>query len=275
MNILDKRLDIFIPAILDGNFKNDMGSMEHPMFALRAGDQNIRKYEHNGNKIEITPSVLGLATIFDKDILIYCTSLIVNAMNKGERVSRKIRLTAIDLLITTKRKTDGEGYKRLREALKRLKGTMVTTNIKAGGYYKGFSLIDEWEVEEESSRMVWLDITLSKWLYNAILNTEVLTIDRDYFRIRKPLERRLYELTRKHCGNQNKWKIELTLLKKKSGSQASIKEFRRLVIDICKYQNLPSYRIHFDDKKRIVTFYNRSRAGSIIEIKDELTGIKR
>ncbi len=28
---------------------------------------------------------------------------------------------------------------------------------------------------------------------------------RDYFRLRKPLERRMYELARKHCGKQDEW----------------------------------------------------------------------
>jgi hypothetical protein len=39
---------------------------------------------------------------------------------------------------------------------------------------------------------------------------EVLTLHRDYFRLRKPLERRMYELARKHCGQQATWSICLT-----------------------------------------------------------------
>ena len=37
----------------------------------------------------------------------------------------------------------------------------------------------------------------------------VLTLSRDYFRLRKPLERRVYELARKHCGRQPEWRIGL------------------------------------------------------------------
>ena len=47
---------------------------------------------------------------------------------------------------------------------------------------------------------------------------EVLTLHRDYFRLRKPLERRMYELARKHCGKQDEWSISLELLRKKCGS---------------------------------------------------------
>lgn len=35
-------------------------------------------------------------------------------------------------------------------------------------------------------------------------SSEILTISRDYFRLRKPLESRLYELARKCCGQNAK-----------------------------------------------------------------------
>ena len=50
--------------------------------------------------------------------------------------------------------------------------------------------------------MIAIEVTLSKWLYNALQAHEVLTVHRDYFRLQKPLERRLYKLARKHCGHQ-------------------------------------------------------------------------
>ncbi|MBA4143306.1 MAG: replication initiator protein A [Nitrosospira sp.] len=39
-------------------------------------------------------------------------------------------------------------------------------------------------------------------LYNVVQAHEVLKINPSHFRLRKPIERRLYELARKHCGNQ-------------------------------------------------------------------------
>jgi hypothetical protein len=39
-------------------------------------EMNIRRYEHNGNWLEVIPSFKGLATIYDKDILIYAISQI-------------------------------------------------------------------------------------------------------------------------------------------------------------------------------------------------------
>ena len=90
-------------------------------------------------------------------------------------------------------------------------------------------------------------INLSDWVFNAVLSREVLTLHRDYFRLRKPLERRMYELARKHCGKQDEWSISLDLLRKKCGSASSDKEFRRLVTIICdedaQHSHMPDYAV--------------------------------
>ncbi len=102
--------DFFVCDILDAAPKDDLGSMEHPMFSLSTKpDRRIRHYEHNGNSITIAPGAHGLATIWDKDVLIYCISQVVEALNRGrEDVSKTIWVTAHDLLVaTTEGRTGG------------------------------------------------------------------------------------------------------------------------------------------------------------------------
>ena len=104
--------------------KDDMGSMEHPIFSLATKpDLAIREYEHNGVKVTIMPSTLGLATIHDKDILIYCISQLIAKMNAGIEPHRTLHIKAYDLLVSTNRNTDGRGYEQLVAALDRLSGT--------------------------------------------------------------------------------------------------------------------------------------------------------
>ena len=64
------------------------------------------------------------------------------------------------------------------------------------------------------------EVNLSYWLLQAIESNQVVTISNDYFRLRRPLERRLYEIAQKHCYNKPKWLIELTALRNKTGSNA-------------------------------------------------------
>jgi len=61
--------------------------MEHPMFSLsKKPDRRIRHYEHNGNSITIAPGAYGLATIWDKDILIYLISHIIEGLNQRPEI---------------------------------------------------------------------------------------------------------------------------------------------------------------------------------------------
>ena len=210
------------------------------------------------------PSALGLATIHDKDILIYCISQLVAKMNSGAELQKTLHLKAYDLLVSTNRNTDGRGYEQLKNALDRLSGTRIRTNIKTGAeeITEGFGLIDSWRIVRQTSggRMTELRVNLSDWVFNAVAAREVLTLHRDYFRLRKPLERRMYELARKHCGKQDEWSISLELLIKKCGSTSDNFEFRRLVRMICeedaKHSHFPDYSISFDGKN--IKFENRN-----------------
>ena len=75
--------------------------------------------------------------------------------------------------------------------------------------------------QTRDGRMQEIEIELSDWVFNAINAKEVLTLHRNYFRLRKPLERRLYELARKHCGRKAEWRVSLAVLQRKCGSAST------------------------------------------------------
>lgn len=255
--------DLFICDVADAVLKDIMPQMEHPFYSLsKKPEMAVRRYEHNGNWIEITPSFKGLATIYDKDILIYCISQLVEKIKRGESVGARIRLTSYDLLAFTNRGTSGRDYMALSEAIDRLAGTRIKTNIRSGDeeQEENFGLINAATIRRKhglDGRLMWVDIELSTWVMNAVKAQEVLTLHRDYFRLRKPLERRVYELARKHCGRQPSWTISLDVLLKKCGSQSPQKHFRQMIRHIAKHDHLPDYHVTFDDDSDQVTFNNR------------------
>lgn len=243
------------------SFKDDMASMEHPVFSLATKpDTRTLRYEHNGNTITIIPSTLGLATIFDKDILLYCASQLRAAINRGEIPSRTVRFAAYDFFVSTNRLVDGRHYQLFKIALNRLRGTTINTNIKTGGMTieEGFGIIDAWRAvkEDKSGRVIAAEIRVSDWFYNSILANELLTINRDYFRIRKPIERRIYEIARKHCGDAPSFKIGLDKLHKKMGSTSPLRKLRFQLQETIKTNHLPDYEIALSDD--MVTFTNRN-----------------
>ena len=240
--------DFFLCDIFDAIPKDDLVTMEHPVFSLSTRpDRRILRYAHNDVQIEVTPSVKGLATIHDKDILIYCISQLMAALNAGKTVSRRLHLRAHDLLVATNRETSGDAYRRLKEAFERLAGTRITTNLETGGHEvtSGFGLIESWEIVRHArgGRMVSVAVTLSDWLFRAVMAKSVLTLSRDYFRLRKPLERRIYEIARKHCGRQDSWRVSVDLLLKKSGSASPRRVFRKMLRDMIAAGHLPDYEM--------------------------------
>lgn len=255
--------DLFICDVSDAVLKDVMQHMEHPFYSLsKKPDTNVRRYEHEGHWLEITPSVKGLATIYDKDILIYCISQIMAKLRRGETVSQRVRINSRDLLIFSNRGTSGRDYMALVEALDRLEGTRIRTNIMTGDEEQidGFGLIDASSIRRKhglDGRLLWCEVKLSDWVFSAIRAQEVLTLHRDYFRLRKPLERRVYEIARKHCGQQDSWKIGLLLLLKKSGSQSPEKRFRQMIRHLAQHDHLPDYHVEFDSERDMVVFTNR------------------
>ena len=258
--------DLFVCDIFDAAPKGDMASMAHPIFSLSTKpDRRRRRYESGSNFLEVRPSDSGLATIHDRDILIYCISQIMAALNQGRPVSKIVRLKAYDLLKATNRMTNGQGYEGLKAALERLQGTQIETNIVTGGNEELdiFSIIDRAKIVRQTrdGRMLEVEITLSDWVFNAIRANEVLTLHRDYFRLRKPLERRIYELARKHCGRQREWRISLERLQDKCGSNSTSKEFKRLVSRIVEldavHAHIPDYAVRLEDD--MVVFTNRGK----------------
>lgn len=270
--------DLFVCDIFDAAPKGDMASMAHPIFSLSTKpDHRIRRYEDETgiNFLEVKPSPEGLATIHDRDVLIYCISQLMAAMNEGKTPSKTLRMKAFDFLKATNRVTDGRGYDALRSALVRLQGTQIETNIVTGNTEQLdiFSIIDRARIVRQTrhGRMQEIEIQLSDWVFNAIRAKEVLTFHRDYFRLRKPIERRLYELARKHCGQKKEWRITLPVLQRKCGSSSTLREFRRLIHNIVEHDrdhaHIPDYGVQLVED--MVIFSNR---GTMLE-EQQSTGI--
>lgn len=251
------QLQFFTAELDDCRAKNDLHTMEFPFFSLSKNpDRRVVTYRNADISVTITPSVLGRATIWDKDILIWCASQIMAGLNHGEKSSPLIRTKAHKILKFCKRGTGKKAYKDLEKALERLKGTTIKTNIKTNGctYKHGFDLVSHWEIikRDKTDKMEYITIRLSDWFYSALLGREVLTVDNTYFELNGGLNRRLYELARKHCGRQKTWSINVDLLREKCGSQSSVHEFSRMLKQTICSQPLPGYQI--SQERQLIKF---------------------
>ena len=242
--------------------RDDMASMANPLFALKAKDIRTIRYNQNEVKTEISANAeYGRATIFDKDIWIFAISKLMQAKFEGKEINSAIEFSAVEFFKSTNRGLGGKQFEMFRDALNRLSGTRVMTEIETGGQRtaSGFGLLDGWEVLEENDKKLPLRVVieLPHWLYRSIAKDEVLPISKEYFRLRKPIDRRVYEIARKHCGKQNSWKISLEQLHKKTGTTDVLRNFRLAINSLCQADVLPDYVIEYNRQNDMVTFINR------------------
>ena len=261
-----QQLNFFICDLTDISAKGDNASMEHPVFSLKPIHRS-RHYEKKGKFLKVVPTEYGSATVHDRDVLIFCISQCMAALKDGQKITQTLRFIASDLLIATNRETNGRSYKRLHDALRRLTGTLIETNIKNGELTidDGFHLLEKFRIvrENDAGRMLEVEVTLPLWILDAIHSKHILTLHPNYFRLRKPLERRLYELARKHVGDQKiMWPIYLSNLSEKVGSESTLKKFKHMVSQIiaddAEKNYFPEYGFCFKNPKEpdpIVTFY--------------------
>jgi len=251
--------DFFILDIADVVPKDDIASMEHPLFSLATKpDMRLLEYRNGDNRLKIVPSGVGLPTIFDKDILIFCISQLMHKKNRGEKIGKRVRFSARELMIATNRPTNNLSYQRLEQAFHRLMGATFQTDIQTGNRRETrfFSLLDSGSgfvmKDNGSWRLDYCEVILSDWVMRAVEANEVVTISEKYFRLRRPLERRLYEIARKHCGNSPKWQIGLAKLQDKTGSNAPLKKFRHNLREVIEKDETPFYCFELDDKDLVI-----------------------
>lgn len=256
------QIDFFLGSIVDASIKDNHDLMSYPFFALTKRPRMTPiVYKENGVSIVVNPGNKGMATIWDKDILLYLVTVLNERIQRGMSVDRTIHFNACDLLRWTGRNFGKTDYELLFDAIYRLRSTTIETTIETGGTVerRGFGWIDNFRIISRENRrgnkvMAGCEIMLNDWMYRAVVqDRSVLTIDPGYFNLTQGLERRLYEIARKHCGRQQSWIISLDKLHRRVGSQAaSLTEFKRQINGIIARDRLPNYSISlsFDPAKK-------------------------
>ncbi|GBQ51646.1 replication initiator protein A (plasmid) [Komagataeibacter sucrofermentans] len=247
--------DLFVDSLIGAPLKDDRALMEYPFFSIQK-QPRMEPLVYDDGKIQITiePGPKGLATIWDKDILLYVVSLINERIERGMTVDHTVRFAAHDLLRVTGRGTGKRSYDLLLDALHRLRSTNIMTTIESADERdrRGFGWIETWRVVERKTStgrkiMAAIEITLNDWMFRALVKERrVLTINPTYFSLDSGLGRRIYEIGRKHLGNQEIWKIGLDKLAKKIGTTRELRFFKRDLLKIIGDDVIPDYRLSLE-----------------------------
>lgn len=232
---------------LRGKVRGQRSVMAYPFFHLgkTAATREVLRYDDGQVRIEVAPGPAGIATIYDKDLILYIASLMAEKLRRGElrpddpKPDREFTFTAHDFFRVAGRDTAGKAYDRLLQMLQRLQGTQVRTNIEMAGEGTDgvFSWIDAVNTRyrrnaRKEKELVSVSVTLCAWLYRGILNdTRLLTFADEYFDL-APLERRLYEIAKSEDVDEAGWSIGIEDLHARVGTRGLLRHFGQFLTEL-------------------------------------------
>lgn len=239
---------------LQGQINGQSDLMAFPFFCLsKTPARKDFKFEEGEVSVEVRPSGRGMATIYDKELLIYLASLAMDRLKRGDAFDGVLTFTAYDFFkLAGLSGASGKNYQRLSGSLDRLQGTQIRTTIETGGVNVDgwFSWISEAHVvfsrdAKGNKRARAFRVRVTDWLVRAIVKDgSVLTYDPGYFHL-TAIERRLYEIARASCARSAEVVMDLKTLKERVGVTSPLKKFRQLLSQIAERDEIPGYHVYF------------------------------
>lgn len=259
------------------SLRSDTVSLHYPLYSLTGGEK-CRTFidTRNDTQIEIHASESGCPSMYDKDVMIICESKLRQLLNSDptyELLSRapKVEFTFSEFCSFTGRLKGGGHLNFLDRALKRLLGASIISTLTTGGVpigRHGVHIIDEYElpfpVERRRGRPgrggeeIRIKVQVSDWVWRAVVNKEVLLLDRQYFDL-TPLERRLYEIGRKFKGHKKAFEIGIDRLLALIDAKTPRHKILRMIEQIDASLRLPGLDLSIDQQRDKVIFTSRDQ----------------
>ncbi|MBW8910813.1 MAG: replication initiator protein A [Sphingomonas sp.] len=245
---------------LFGDVQGEQTVAEFPFFALAKKKQmKPMIFESEDVRIQINPGSDGIATIYDKEILLYIASLMAERLEQGEAVGQSLTFTANDLFRVTETNPSARSYTSLRASLQRLQGTQIITNIETGGEGNegAFSWVLKYDIKYTKDargerRVKAIEVMVCDWLYRAILtDRRIAAYHLGFFKL-GPIERRLYELAMFNCQDGNGYTIGIDALAARVGCATDargLEYFKKQLRDIADRDTLPEYFVEILEEK--------------------------
>jgi plasmid replication initiation protein len=259
------QMDLFVSFLQDVHLRDQQDLMERPFFSL-SKNKRLKKIEYRSPNGKIWVKVnphqdYGMATIWDADILIWAASVLNRYKKQGiNDPPRTLKVPCYELLTAIGRDPGGHNIELLDGAIKRLKSTIIETNIRPpdGDEKAIFSWIDSASSKVQrplktknakGALPTHLSISVSEWFYKSVLEDKaLLSIDLAYFGIKGGRERWLYRVARKHAGGNGAagFPLDFPTLFEKSGAEGTYRRFKFEMLKIVERDELPGYALSLE-----------------------------
>jgi plasmid replication initiation protein len=239
--IQDEQLELFTIAANTSDIRGKQVRDLMVWGTFNIGNRHKKAIQHRQGEyyLDVTAGEgSNIATYHDNDLLIFLTSHLVQAVNRGDKTAQKIYFTANEYFrFAATRNIGGNRYDQIWNSLYRLNDTFVHTNIDLGG---GNIKESRWNWLPEIHRVkstktgksLGFEVVIADPIYKAAtaLTPHVLTLDRRYFDLRSGFLKFLYLYARKSAGTLDReWYVSEKLLHSRSGSSMPISQFRKML----------------------------------------------
>ncbi len=260
----DDQLMFFVPQIHDAPLKDDVNILDIAPFSLsKSRRDGVIRYDLKDCTIQIEGgSQTGIANAFDYDIFLNMVSYLAEEMRKFKRDTAKgietslpprlYHPTASQIFKFCRRNRGGRQFEELERSLDRLQATRIKiTNTSKGSRreVKSFSLIGSYRVVSRTTTGLIdeISIEIPDWVYSGVVKdndySSILTLNPDYFLIRKPTARFIYRLARKAAGKDEAHYSFIDLYHR-SGTTLPFHKFKSSLLELisnCETDPLPDY----------------------------------
>ena len=282
-----KQGDLFpLDSPLYGDIQGERTVAEFPFFSLsKKAQMTPMVFESGDARIEINPSKTGVATIYDKEILLYIASLMAERMESGQVVDRVWSFTANDLFRVTSTNSSARSYTSLKASLNRLQGTQIITNIETGG--EGSDSAFSWllkadikyvKLPDGERRVKRIEVMVCDWLHRAIMtDRRIAAYHHNFFKL-GPIERRLYELAKFNCGEDGGFEVDLNVLAERVGcasDKRGLEYFKRQLREVAEQDSLPEYVVTLAEEKIPSPRGGRPRIKTVVALKARRTALEQ
>lgn len=258
----DAQPDFFVPALYDVATKDSRSIMDVAVFRLSKRDKRageIIRHEMPDGYVEVMAGPVGMASVWDYDIVLMAISLLTEATNRyrrgiAEKPGRAFRPHISDILKFCRRSDGGRQYDELEAALDRLKNTTVKVvrtkrgrNGRMMREAQAEGLISDYKTVSyaDNGKLARVEIELPRWIYTEIVEAdrpEVLTVHPSYFIMDHGIGRFLYRLARQAAGKgEAVWAFRT--LYERSGSTGTLKKFTENLRRLISLNDLPEYEL--------------------------------
>lgn len=278
------RSDLFLAAADDPPLRDNRDVMEYPFLALQKRRTAPIEYRSERVFVEVyAPQKIGIATIWDWDVIIGLSAQINDAVERKLPAAPRIQFVPYHLLKSIGRGMSGREYHNLAQAIRRLRATLIVTNIRHEdqpqlGMETGFNWLSGYSIPKRYSSLAmtpadphgepdparpW-EVEFPPWLMNAILRrTGILAVHPDYFKLAGGIERWLYRLARKAVPDRAEVpaiNFRMETLHERSGVTRELKKFAADLRKIAEMQPLPEYGVTVQKRngQETVTFWRDS-----------------